>query len=62
MLGLISEFGVDQKSVAVHCDNNWATCLARHQMFHERSKHIDLRMYFIRDEVESGRVKVTKIV
>ena len=61
LLGLVSEFGVEQKSVAVHCDNSGALCLARHQMFHERSKHIDVRLHFIRDEVESGRVKVIKI-
>ena len=30
-------------------------------MFHERSKHIVVRLHFIRDEVESGRVRVVKI-
>ena len=42
-----------------HCSG--ALCLARHQMFHERSKHIDVRLHFIRDEVENGRVKFVKI-
>ena len=61
LLGLISEFEFNQRTVTVYCDNNVALCLARHQMFHERSKHIDVRLHFIRDEVENGRVKVIKI-
>lgn len=61
LLGLISEFGIDQQSVAVHCDSNGALCLARHQMFHERSKHIDVKLHFIRDEVECGKVRLVKI-
>ncbi|XP_042009185.1 secreted RxLR effector protein 161-like [Salvia splendens] len=56
LMGLISDFGVKQDRVSIHCDNNGAICLARHQMFHERSKHIDVRLHFIRDEVESGRI------
>ncbi|XP_041995848.1 secreted RxLR effector protein 161-like [Salvia splendens] len=61
LLGLVSEFGVVQEGVTVFCDNSGAICLAKHKMFHERSKHIDVRLHFIRDEVESGRVRVKKI-
>ncbi|XP_042027180.1 secreted RxLR effector protein 161-like [Salvia splendens] len=61
LLGLIAEFGVNQASVTIYCDNSGALCLAKNQMFHERSKHIDVRMHFIRDEVECGRVKLVKI-
>ena len=43
LVGLISDFGIKQEGVSVHCDNNGAICLSRHQMFHERSKHIDVR-------------------
>ena len=46
--GLAAEFGVVQKSVAFGCDNSSAICLAKHQVFHERSKHIDVRLHFIR--------------
>lgn len=45
----------------MHCDNSGTICLARHQIFNERTKHIDARLYFIRDEVESGRARVAKI-
>ena len=59
--GVISDFGFGQKTMTVHCDSSSAVCLAKHQYFHERSKHIDVRLHFIRDETEKGRVKVVKI-
>ena len=30
-------------------------------MYHERTKHIDIRLYFIRDVVDSRLVRVEKI-
>jgi hypothetical protein len=30
-------------------------------MFHERTKHIDIKYYFIRDVIEEGKLKVCKI-
>ena len=59
--GMAAEFEIHQKAISVHCDSSSALCLARHQVFHERSKHIDVRLHFIRDEVEKGNAKVVKI-
>lgn len=36
-------------------------CLAKHKTFHERSKHIDVRLHFIRDEVEKMKVGMDKV-
>lgn len=30
-------------------------------MFHERSKHIDVRLHFIKDEVNKGVIKMKKV-
>ena len=30
-------------------------------MFHERSKHIDVRLQLVRDEIEKGRVKLFQV-
>ena len=30
-------------------------------MYHERSKHIDIRHHFIRDMVEKGQIEVKKV-
>ena len=43
--GILKDFGVVQESVAVGCDNNSALCLSKHQVYHERSKHIDVRLH-----------------
>ena len=50
--GLAAEFRLGQKSVSIGCDSSSALCLAKHQVFHERSKHIDVRLYFIREKIE----------
>ena len=35
--------------------------LSKHQVFHERSKHIDVRLHYIREIVQSDKVSLTKI-
>ena len=30
-------------------------------MFHERTKHIDIKYHFVRDVIEEGKLKVCKI-
>ena len=59
--GLVSELGMNQKSVTVFCDSQSALCLTKNQGFHERTKHIDVRFHFIRDIAEQGLVNVSKI-
>ena len=49
-------------SVSVHCDSQSAIHLAKNQnTFHRRSKHIDIKYNFIRDEIEHKRVILKKI-
>ena len=59
--GILGDFGIKQDKVRVMCDSSSAISLARHQYFHERSKHIDVRLHFIRDEIASGEVEVLKV-
>lgn len=59
--GVLEDFGVVQESVTVLCDNNSAISLAKHQIFHERSKHIDIKLHFVRDEIGKGVVTVRKV-
>ncbi|GJW44925.1 hypothetical protein Tco_0073724 [Tanacetum coccineum] len=59
--GLLIELGVNLRSVAVNCDNQSAIHLSRNAMFHERTKHINLRYHFIREIVESKEIEVAKI-
>nr|GEW89589.1 hypothetical protein [Tanacetum cinerariifolium] len=47
--------------VVVNCDDQSAIHLSRNAMFHERTKHINVRYHFIREIVESKEIKVAKI-
>ncbi len=42
----------------LHCDNQSAIALAQNDVNHSRSKHIDLRHHFIRDEITAGRISL----
>ncbi|GJT87483.1 retrotransposon protein, putative, ty1-copia subclass [Tanacetum coccineum] len=59
--GLLIELGVNLRSVIVNCDNQSAIHLSRNAMFHERTKHINVRYHFIREIVESKEIEVAKI-
>ncbi|KAL7129290.1 hypothetical protein ABFS83_13G056000 [Erythranthe nasuta] len=60
MIGMVQEFGIEQKNVNVYCDNQSVIHLTKHQVFHERS-HIDVRLNFVRNTVSKGRIKVEKV-
>ena len=49
--GIAADFGVEQEVIAIGCDNNSSLSLVKQQVFHERSKYIDVRLHFVRDEV-----------
>lgn len=44
--------------ICVGEDNQGAICLTKDEMEDERSKHIDVKYYFIRDHIERGSVKL----
>ncbi|GKD61321.1 hypothetical protein Tco_1298830 [Tanacetum coccineum] len=59
--GLLEELGVELNSVAVNCDNQGTIHLSRNHVFHERTKHINVRSHFIREVLEAKTVKVLKV-
>src|SRR5438270_13820971 len=58
---LASDLGLHQSSVTVKCDSQSAICLAKNQVFHARTKHIEVRYHRIRDWLNSGEVEVKKV-
>nr|GEV26262.1 zinc finger, CCHC-type [Tanacetum cinerariifolium] len=59
---LLSELtGCEEKRITLKVDNVSAIALVRNPVFHERSKHIDIRYHFIRECVENGHINVEHI-
>ncbi len=59
--GLYTELCGDNSCINIFCDSQSAICLTKDQMFHERTKHIDVRYHYIRDVIAQGDIKICKI-
>lgn len=49
------------RPIVIYCDNRGAIELTKNNLHHARTKHIDVRHHFVRDTVESGRVKIEQV-
>ena len=61
MRSLYSELCEVSSCITIHCDSQSAICVTKDQMFHERTKNIDVRYHFIRGVVAKGDAKVCQI-
>jgi hypothetical protein len=59
--GLLGDLGVEQERVRLMCDSQSAIHLAKNQVHHARTKHIDVRYHFVRDVIEEGHISLTKV-
>jgi hypothetical protein len=61
LTGLVKELGIQQGGVSLHCDSQSAIYLAKNQVYHARTKHIDVRFHKIRELVATGELLLEKI-
>ena len=59
--GMVTNLRFGQKQITVQCDSQSAICLSNNQIHHEKTKHIDIKLHFVRLEVSKGVVKLVKI-
>ncbi|KAG8472527.1 hypothetical protein CXB51_034427 [Gossypium anomalum] len=59
--GLFSELNEDLQISTVFCNSQSAIFLTKDQMFHERTKHIDVRYHFVHDIIARSDIFVSKI-
>ncbi|CAI7849866.1 unnamed protein product [Closterium sp. NIES-54] len=59
---LLAEIGAPQPCPTLWCDNASTIHLTQDPLYHARSKHIELRYFFIRELVHRGLLAVRKIV
>jgi hypothetical protein len=58
---LIGLFGVQLRPTVIYCDNQSCIKLSENPIFHDRSKHIEIRYHFICDYVQRGVVELQYI-
>lgn len=59
--GSVYELGFEQQTVSISCDSSSVIQLSKNPKYHERTKHIDVRMHFIRMEISTSAVNIVKI-
>ena len=57
--GLVADLGVIQEKT-VYCDSQSAIHLAKNQVHHSRTKHIDVCFHFIREILEEEDILLQK--
>ncbi|GKF83280.1 hypothetical protein Tco_0244936, partial [Tanacetum coccineum] len=58
MRSQLTDFGFVFNKIPLYCDNRSAIALCYNNVQHSRSKHIDIRHHFIREQVEKGVVEL----
>jgi hypothetical protein len=50
-----------QRATLVYCDNVSAVYLSTHPVQHQRTKHVEIDLHFVRERVDAGDVRVLSI-
>ena len=58
---LVGLFGQELRPTMIYCDNQSCIKLSENPVFHDRSKHIEIRYHFIRDWVQRGAVRLAYV-
>ncbi|KAL5581648.1 hypothetical protein UlMin_014090 [Ulmus minor] len=59
--GLLKELKLLEDKATVYTDSQSALHLCKNPVFHERTKHVDVKYHFIREKVTDGSIIVEKI-
>nr|GEY34844.1 retrovirus-related Pol polyprotein from transposon TNT 1-94 [Tanacetum cinerariifolium] len=57
----LSDYGLVFNKILMYCDNKSAIALCYNNVQHSRSKHIDIRYHFIKEQVENGVIELNFI-
>ncbi|GKB32295.1 retrovirus-related pol polyprotein from transposon TNT 1-94 [Tanacetum coccineum] len=55
------DYEVKLNDVPVLCDNKVAIDLSKNPILHSRTKHIEIRHHFLRDNVQKGNISIEKV-
>jgi hypothetical protein len=57
----LSDFGEECSYVPLMCDSTSAISVAKNLVLHSRTKHIEVRYHFLRDNVEKGNIDLIQV-
>ena len=52
----LEDFGINIKAIPLMCNNTSSVSMGKNPVHHKRTKHIDVRHHFLRDNVEKGKL------
>ncbi|GJS69256.1 hypothetical protein Tco_0702097 [Tanacetum coccineum] len=58
MRSQLTDYGLGFNKIPMYCDNKSAIALCCSNVQHSRSKHIDIRFHFLKEQVENGVVEL----
>ncbi|GKD61491.1 retrovirus-related pol polyprotein from transposon TNT 1-94, partial [Tanacetum coccineum] len=58
MRSQLTDYGLGFNKIPMYCDNKSAIALCCNNVQHSRSKHIDIRYHFIKEQVENGVIEL----
>jgi len=58
--GLLDDLRIEYDLFKINCDSMSAIYLAKNQLYHERTKHIDVRFHFVREILNEGDIELLK--
>nr|GFC74524.1 retrotransposon protein, putative, unclassified [Tanacetum cinerariifolium] len=58
MRSQLTDYGLGFNKIPMYCDNKSVIALCCNNVQHSRSKYIDIRYHFIKEQVENGVIKL----
>ncbi|GKE37835.1 retrovirus-related pol polyprotein from transposon TNT 1-94 [Tanacetum coccineum] len=55
------DYGVRLDDIPIMCDNKGAIDLSKNPVQHSRTKHIEIRHHFLRDNIQKGNIFIEKV-
>jgi hypothetical protein len=56
-----SDFGEEYTHVPLQCDSTSAISVAKNPVLHSKTKHIEVRYHFLRDNAEKGKIALIQV-
>ncbi|GKA41741.1 retrovirus-related pol polyprotein from transposon TNT 1-94 [Tanacetum coccineum] len=56
------DYGIRLDDIPITCDNKGAINLSKNPIQHSRTKHVEIRHHFLRDNVQKGNISIEKVL